>query len=469
MKQHLHTILFGLIAFVIVWFNRNHFFFWDTIQLTSMHAHWFYEGHFSTFFLPTNMDSGHPPFWGMYHAGMWMIFGKSLTVSHLSMSPFIFGSLFFAKKIGEDLDYTQHGWLFGLFLLADPVFLTQASLVSPDVALSCFFLMTLYGILRNPVSRWAAVLGAIGLAMISMRGMMTLAGLGLFLVFQNGFKDGLRKMLVFIPGIVVGMGFLIAHSLQTKWVGYHADSPWAESFQLVGIKGFLKNIAVLIWRNLDLGRVYIWILLGAMLYKLRQYKVPVFPSIWLRLLLALSITLLPTFLFYKGLNTMRYLMPLFIIINLFFVQTLLHLRKQTYPRWVMVFVASLFVFMSGHFWKSPDNIAVAWDSTLRHLPYYELRKDALSFMKAKQVPLAQTATFFPNTARLRTIDLNANAEKMIAIEEPSARYYFISNVYNDMTPAIRSEIETKCTVIFRKEKRSVWIEVWALKTKLSTD
>ena len=85
-----HTILpFWLIVTIVTWLVADHSFFWDTVQLASKHAHWYYENNFHYLFLPETINSGHPPLFGMYLAVCWQLLGKSLIVSHFSMLPFL--------------------------------------------------------------------------------------------------------------------------------------------------------------------------------------------------------------------------------------------------------------------------------------------------------------------------------------------------------------------------------------------
>ena len=457
-------LLFGLVAFVIVWLNRHHFFFWDTVQLTSMHAHWFYEQDFATFFLPPKYDSGHPPFWGLYHAGLWKLFGKSVITSHLAMWPFLFGALVFGGKIGALLVREPYaGLFFGLFLLADPVFLTQATLVSPDIALVCFFLMTLYGLLlkRHNNTHWSIIIGAIGLSMVSLRGMMTLAGLGFFVLLDAGISKGFRKMLYFTPGILVGVGVLTIHSFHTKWIGYHEDSPWADSFQLVDFKGFARNLLILIWRMLDVGRIFIWVLLGFIWYRSKGLWQQEFKGRWGKAFLALAIFLLPTFLLYNGLNGMRYLMPLLMVINLLFVQAIFLLRKQGYHRWLLVYFLAFFAFAMGNTWKYPPTISVSWDTTMMHQPYYRLRKKMMAFIQQENIPITKIATAFPNTAPLEIIDLNGVNERMVAISDTSANYIFVSNIFNDLKNEFNN-IDEQMELIQGFSNGAIWVKLYRI-------
>ena len=141
---------FWLYDIWLTWKVRSNFFFWDTIQLASQHALFFYNNtHFSTFLLPDEMDSGHPPTFGFYLALVWRIFGKSLEISHLAILPFLLGIVWQAWKLGEKI--VGEGWalLFLLLLTVCPVVAGQAVLVSPDIVLLLFFLMALNGIFNT--------------------------------------------------------------------------------------------------------------------------------------------------------------------------------------------------------------------------------------------------------------------------------------------------------------------------------
>jgi hypothetical protein len=86
-KFHLYFLF--AILFILTYFNKEHFLFWDTVQLAGKHGLFFYENNFLSFVLPNEIDSGHIPFFGFYLAIIWKIFGKSLVVSHFAMLPFM--------------------------------------------------------------------------------------------------------------------------------------------------------------------------------------------------------------------------------------------------------------------------------------------------------------------------------------------------------------------------------------------
>ncbi|MEL6926025.1 MAG: hypothetical protein AAFO94_18430, partial [Bacteroidota bacterium] len=245
---------------VLVALSQRQSFFWDTIQLSSMQANFFYEHGFRQMLLPPEIDSGHPPGFGLYLAFCWTLFGKSLALSHWVMLPFLLGIVYFLYRLGQ---YFFAGWwvlVAPLLALLDPVLLGQSVLVSPDIALVFFFLLTTVGLFEK--RNVFLLLGGLGLVAISMRGMMVLAALYVFQLAKSWLevnkiprlKNVFQLLLPFLPGAVLGFAFLSWHYMAAGWIGYHADSPWAPSFTKVDVSGFFKNIAVLGWRFLDFGR-----------------------------------------------------------------------------------------------------------------------------------------------------------------------------------------------------------------------
>ena len=248
------TLPFFVFVAAATWAVRGHFFFWDTVQLGSQHAQFFYDAHFSTFLLPDEMDSGHAPTFGFYVALVWTILGKSLETSHLAMLPFLLGIVWQSWRVGEKLLGEAWAYVFMLLLFINPVVASQCVLVSPDVVLIFFFLLALNGIFRN--KKMVLSLAILGLAAVSMRGMMVVAALFLFqwgIQILGSFKSFLRLTIPYLLGGTFALLFFIFHFVKKGWIGYHAGSSWAEAFQWVDFKGFIKNVVLLIWRLVDFG------------------------------------------------------------------------------------------------------------------------------------------------------------------------------------------------------------------------
>ena len=157
------------VACLFSWWAKDNFFFWDTVQLASKQAHFFYENGFNSFILPNEIDSGHPPTFGAYIAFCWMVFGKTLPVSHFAILPFYLGILWLAYIIGRNY-ISEFGIAFPILCFLDPTLSAQSILVSPDILVLFFFLLSWVAILQKKEKLLAISVMALGL--LSMRGMM---------------------------------------------------------------------------------------------------------------------------------------------------------------------------------------------------------------------------------------------------------------------------------------------------------
>ena len=450
---------FWLFAIWTTWQVRNNFFFWDTVQLGAQHAHFFYENSFKTLILPNEMDSGHPPFFGFYIAMAWFFFDKTLTVSHLAMLPFLLGIVWQAFKLGEKTLGAWQAVFLPLVFICNPIMASQAVLVSPDVVLVFFFLMAFNNILiGNKIGISIAILG---LSMISMRGMMVGAMLFIFNFWLLNLRHpnlkldagyGAKKPNIYDPytkafavlkpyllGGLCALSFLIFHYLKTGWIGYHGGSEWENAFQRVDFQGFIKNCTILIWRLLDFGHLIVWVIIAICYFILLRgssygkasliFK----NTLLLWRLFAFSILILtPTLLIYKGLLAHRYLLPIYLILNILCLKLISDLKSSKLQNalYVLLFVGLL----SGNFWVYPQPISTGWDATLAHLPYYRLRNDMLRYLDNEGIKRSEVGTAFPNLRPAQLIDLediNLQSANFSPVDFNKNHYIFYSNVMND--------------------------------------
>ncbi|MCB9300820.1 MAG: hypothetical protein H6566_09255 [Lewinellaceae bacterium] len=443
MPRYLILSLLLLGAVLATWQVRGHAFFWDTVQLGSKHAHWYFEHNFRYLLLPDEIDSGHPPGFGMYLAAMWVLFGKSLAVSHLAMLPFLLGMVVLLFQVGDYFGGRHSSWMLALLAFADPVLAGQAVLVSPDIVLAFAFLLVLSSILYEKDG--AKIAGALLLAAISTRGMMTVVVLYLFelaIHWQRRWDFPIRKAIPYVPSGLLALAFLAYHYQQKGWVGYHADAPWATLFARATPLEFLKNAAVLAWRMLDYGRVFLWPLLAWLGYRLWKRKgklsEPVKQALWL---FALALPLMSvTFLLYKGLHGHRYLLPVFLPLTILFYTLLVHSSLSL--RWRHAFFSIAFAgLLTGNLWIYPDTISQGWDSTLAHLPYYPLRKQMIAYLDEADIPLEAVGAAFPEIGPLEFHDLNGDWRGMKAKDLSTDEYVLYSNVMNDFSDEEIGELQ----------------------------
>ena len=455
---------FFLLAVVTTYLVRDHVFFWDTVQLGAKHATWYYDQQFGTFFLPTEIDSGHPPYFGMYLATWWLLFGKNLMVSHFAMLPFLLLTIYFFFRIGEYLA-PQRGGLLVLLLYSDPVLAAQSTLVSPDVALVCFFSMAIFAVFHH---RSLLLMSAIiGLGMVSLRGMMVGLALFFFEIIHRrayGLRAGSRALLPYLPGGLAALFFLYFHFHYLGWIGYHADSPWAPSFAKVGPTGAIRNLAIVGWRLLDYGRVAIFLLLVLLFLKKPRFTGPYTRSI-VALVVVLGLLTLPSMLLHRHLSAHRYLLPLSISLELLVFYQLFRNKDILINGMKPSLVYSLTVglLITGNLWIYPPQIAQGWDATLAHLPYYELREKMWSYIHKNEIPPDQIGTSFPEIGPLQFRDPAKDGPGFAAKNLQQQEYIFYCNVMNDFSDEELSELNHSWEVVQSYRKSGIIVLLYRKK------
>lgn len=465
-------IIFFLLALIATFLVRNNPFFWDTVQLASKHAHFFYETDFQSIILPEVMDSGHPPAFGMYLAACWKFFGKTLPVSHFAMLPFLLGIIYFLEKIAVEIAPRRYApWLLALCLI-DPVLAGQFTLVSPDIPLICFFLMGLWAVWTER-NNWLLVLAVIGLGLVSLRGMSL--GMGLFFFAWIAGKEPVslksffKKIWPFVPGGLIALAFLVYHYQETGWIGYHDHSTWAPSFERVDFRGFLKNWAVLGWRLLDFGRLFYWVVLGVVAFYLFRKNRTLFfntNTVGWRLLVLLLVTfvaLVINQLPYRGLLAHRYLLPVFLSMN-FLVFFLIFKELSTsaaFSRFRNFMILLLLGgYLTGNFWVYPKKISQGWDSTLAHLHWFGLEKKAEQYLAESEITMSEVGTAFPNIGPREIIELNGAEEGFSPKNMDENCYVLYSNVMNDFTDEEIDELEASWSKIFSAGRMGVCVIIY---------
>ncbi len=472
---------FFVVLLLVTYLVRGNSFFWDTVQLASKQGHFVYETGFQSIILPPEIDSGHPPLFGAYMALVWKIFGKTLSVSHFAMLPFLFGIVHYLFRIGGKLlGSNQAPWLC-LLCFADPVLSSQSVLISPDVVLICFFLMAVWSIWRE---NWAGTSFAIiVLCLISMRGMML--GLGLLAFSLTTTKWVwqpvilFRKTAPFLPGFLLAFGFLVYHWQKTGWVGHHPASTWAPSFETVGIDGFAKNILILGWRSLDFGRVFIWLAFIPLLfywYK-RHRNTTEHPEgkelgrQLITLTVCVFLATVPLQLLYKGLLAHRYLPPFFMTLTFTTLYLLKEYSLKTTKQGIMKFARPLIAIglVTGNFWVYPNSVSMGWDSTLAHLPWYGLQNQVNQFLTEKGIPYEAVGTAFPNIGPRELHELNGEQNGYVEKDFDDNCYIFYSNIMNDFTDKEIAELTANWQPVFAQKSGGVEVVLYKNPNKRSCE
>lgn len=436
MKPYIKTwhsaVLIGFVLLIPYFYTISYPFYWDTIQLGSKHASFFVD-HLDTLFLPTDIDSGHMPIFGYLLGLWWWIFGKSLISSHLFMLPMLLSILFYSYKLSYFLIKEKAIWLW-LCLMIEPAFITQTTLVSPDVMLMLGFYILIYGILKkSPIIG----LGSLLLISSSNRGFAVFSAiLAAQLVYLYFRKEDIMAFVILsfycLPSVVLYFGYQYFHFQKFGWIGFHPSMEWAPSFEKVGGLGMLKNTLIMAWRFVDTGRIITMLLCLLILFgllksnKKSESLIIPFKYYLLSLILVLAILTVP----YAYLTGHRYYMPIYHVSIILVVSILVGSLECSKSR--LVLVGIIISSLGGHFLIYPRGIAMGWDTTLAYIPYQKLRIEMIDYLNREDIAWDKVGSGFPNLSSRKYIDLEINDDRFSPFDLKSNEYVLYSNVFNEM-------------------------------------
>ncbi len=434
-------------------------FFWDKDIYFSRLAHWLPVHHFSLV-LPATLDPGYPPALGFLLAAGWKTAGFSLPVMHFLMLPFTLGVIWQTARLLRHY-LAREAWIPGmLIILANPVFLSQTVVFSTDLVMLFFMLMGLNAVLANKKG-WLAV-AVTGLLFSHMRGLTVAGAIGIFdLVVNRSWKspgEFMKTFLPYVPGLALFSAWLAFHRVTAGWTGYHPGSPWAPCFEIVTLKGFIKNCAVVAWRLVDFGNVFLFLAAGFLIipaFRQKPENRAGLNQLVILLVICMAVTI-PVMLIYRILNGHRYLIPVYYVFSLLAVY-LLYTSPLDRLKRKLITLALVAGLVSGNFWVYPDRIAKGWDSSLAHLPYHNLREKMIRFMDQHSIPVSETGSRIPNTALFDHISLNGDSRAFHVADLNRDKYVFYSNICNDFTDDEIRDLKTHWKIV--QEYRCLQVRV----------
>lgn len=421
---------------VLVLLTVNNGFFWDSILLASRYGQWYYATDLKTIFVPQEI-AGYPPLFGMFMALSWKFLGKTVAVSHLVMLPFVLGIVYQVLRLCRKFFAAKPAIFAAILLLADPTLLAQSAQVAPDVLLVFLYLFCLNKLLEN--NRWVYMLALVLLGMLSPRGTIAVSLLFvtdvLLCIFAKKSDRPIPLSLLFsyVPAGLLVLLWQYLHYQHFGWIGYNPQSSWGEYSKFAGFSGMARNLAIIAWRMLDFGRVALWLvfIFSAVSFFRRNPKLPAELSRLFTLFVVpffgFSLVFLP---FNNPIGHRYYLVP-FLLFALLVYYLLLQLQSRKLRRILYTFM--LLSLASGHFWVYPEGIAKGWDASLAHLPYFELRKEALQYLDKNHIPREQVGSDYPNLSPESQTDLTTDNRRLKSKDLATDQFVLYSNVFNSFT------------------------------------
>lgn len=459
MKKSIPFLLFPI---CIVLFSLNNPFFWDSIHYSKA-ANYFFDTNFKSLILPLDLDAGHPPFFGIYLAFIWKIFGKNLIISHLSVLPFVMVIYWQLYRLVNHFFEEKHQQIVLILLALEPTLLTQSTMVSNDLVLVFFYLLGVNAIIKT--NRILLFISLIGMAVVSTRGIIACPALFITDILWNKYfeklKSDLRLIIPYALFVLIIGTWLSYHYIQTGWVFTTPSPNWAEHRQISGVITMLKNIGIIGWRIIDFGRLGIWLIFLItipILIKNKLYQKTDFQKL---MLLALSPLLIFSLAFIPFTNPIghRYYMVFYLLFTLLAYYAIINCMTEKKVLYASCFGITSLLF--GHFWIYPDNIAKGWDSTLAHITYFSERKAMINYIRESKIPFSQVGTDFPNVAGLKYTDLENTKESFVEKDLSEQKLIFQSNIFNGFSDEELNELKTKWFILKEYRRAGVYVRLYA--------
>jgi hypothetical protein len=467
--------------------SLNHCYFWDNIQQTSKEANWYYNTDFSGLLLPSFSevsevsDDGksdiagtgyHPPLTGFITAVLWKIFGRSLYVSSIFIFVCSLILIFNTFKLFSTLFPNKPFGLFILLPLLDTSFLTQLAIASPDILLITAFVTCLRAIVDD--KKILLSVAYVFLCLVNARGFF--AGVLVFAFFlfykiiyskeKITVKQFIRKILPFLPGIVLLFSFFAFYFSRRYWFfsdpGFHSNHYERPE----SLHQLIKNIAVYAFLLSENGKIFVWLFCLFLIVKFRRSVIKKAftgreKSILFLFVSFLLMYFLLVILTQQGGLGSRYHMPSYFLLTVVVFILLDKVRiKRMYG---CIFLLTLFL-LSGNLWVYlyPEKLAKSWDTTLGHLPFYELREKCFEYMDAGNIPYEETSAGFCLYGNQRYIDLKPEYRYIYTADDMDKKEYFLYSDISNLSDEIIDELhdKSKWNLLKNFRKGPVFISIY---------
>lgn len=151
-----YDMLIAISWFVIILLLKFHIlnlpYHWDELGAYIQPTHWLAQG--SLFrvlpgFHPPYMFYGHPPGIYLSLASIYKIFGESIWISHMYVIAIAFLGVYFVYLLGKQLCNRFVGIWASVLLFFSPIYFSQSGMVTGDIVMTSFALMTLYYLFKR--------------------------------------------------------------------------------------------------------------------------------------------------------------------------------------------------------------------------------------------------------------------------------------------------------------------------------
>jgi hypothetical protein len=470
-KTYLFAALAVIVYIVIAFQSFNEVFFWDSIQQISKEAHWFYLTDFKSLLIPAKgsiegitATGYHPPLMGIITAFLWKIFGYHLWVARIfvfSSALILFYNLWVLINRFFEKDHVK--WVF-LIVLLESTLVTQFYIASPDFILFTAFVLSLRAILDR--KHILLSIGIFLLCCINMRGVFIGGSVFAAHIYYTyltsdkslNLRDLSKIILPYLPTFFILLTYFAYYFIINGW--FFADTTEDGHYSLPRSTGqIIVHFIEFVVRSAENGRFIVWIIgfIGIYFVLKRRIKLlPIEKTLFVLLLILLGLCLLLVVATQITFSA-RYFVPQFFILTILVLLGISKLKSKRNSK--LIYILILTFELTGHFWVYPDKIAKSWDSTLAHVPYYELRKECFEYIDSLDIDYNEISAGFCLYGNRRFVELK-HEDKTVGTD-PNHKYFIYSNISN-VEDSFAEELKNRTywKPLKKFEKGFVFIELY---------
>jgi len=437
----------GLIYLLVLLIVKDIPVFWDMYGQVKT-ASYFLETGFSNL-LPSGglySDNGHLPLYPLYLAILFKLFGFKLWVAHLSVLPFLIGTLHQLQRFCRHfLNETQVIFVLALTFFM-PAFITQSIYFSNEIALVFASLWFLNALLDDRSSHIAVA--SVLLCVLNLRGISLCLVLLVYFLFLKKNKNAWY----ILCGLVAWLTWLVVHYRTTGW--FFSGEEIKEFRELAGAKGIFANAVACVWKLADLGAVFGWVAVIAIAIKRKVMGAP------LTFLALASLSVVLTCLPFTNPVSNRYFLLVYVLLLPAFVHTIGFLQKKM---GLLVTACFAVVLFSNNGVMYPNQYGNAWDCSLKSLSYFEMRKQLDAYLSDQKIPASQVEAGFQLYFNDKYYLMNG-ADREFALlsdtEMPRSAYVANSDICNNYNPAREKYLAENYASVKEFKQDAVYIRLY---------
>jgi len=461
-----NKILFPAFLFFIFLtiFSLHIPFFWDGTFFSELSV-FFYENGYNSFIAPAHIDTGGFPLFSIYMTAIWQVFGKTLTLSHLAMLPFIIGITYEYFKLAKRfLNDSILPWAM-LLLIAEPTFITQCILMGYDILMVYFFLLTLNALLSNKQLLFSIAITFLSIS--NVRGMFLGGSVFIIDILVNK-KLNLNTIKKYIPAFLILLTWTFYHKQNSGWFYF---SPERENTHesILPIPMMLRQFIFIGWKMIDFGRIALWIFLFTGIVVL--YKKKNISDDLKTLILIIFLPVLTTCIFMIPLSNPiahRYFMFVFLplIIGVCYVFQYIGNKKTIYSLTILFAT----ILITGNFWLYPERYGNGWDASLKVMPYFSMKEQMDDYIIEKNIDPNKVGTQFPLIADKRFSHLTKTSYHYTNVWTgplDNYRYFLHSNAINTDIPEQIATVKKEWSLLKEFRSGQVYIQLYENKNYIN--